>query len=66
MFSGEYPSIRDIFYRFVDKLWPMQIYATRLPVLKAGHIIHTGPDFDTGYLQVVTVRNNRKKVGYRN
>jgi len=30
--------------------------------LKAGHIIHTGPDFDTGYLQVVTVRNNRKKV----
>jgi len=30
--------------------------------LKAGHIIHTGPDFDSGYLQVVTVRNNRKKV----
>ena len=41
---------------------PMQIYATRLPVLKAGHIIHTGPDFESGYLQVVTVRNNRKKV----
>jgi len=33
-----------------------------LPVLKAGHIIHTGPDFESGYLQVVTVRNNRKKV----
>jgi len=33
-----------------------------LPVLKAGHIIHTGPEFDKGYLQVVTVRNNRKKV----
>ena len=31
-------------------------------MLKAGHIIHTGPDFESGYLQVVTVRNNRKKV----
>jgi len=40
----------------------MVIYTTRLPVLKAGHIVHTGPDFDSGYLQVVTVRNNRKKV----
>jgi hypothetical protein len=40
----------------------MIVYATRLPVLKAGHIVHTGPDFESGYLQVVTVRNNRKKV----
>ncbi len=29
--------------------------------MKAGHIIHTGPDFDKGYLQVVTVRHNRPK-----
>lgn len=41
---------------------PWQIYKTALPVLKAGHIIHTGPDFGSGYLQVVTVRNNRKLV----
>lgn len=41
---------------------PWQVYKTALPVLKAGHIIHTGPDFESGYLQVVTVRNNRKKV----
>jgi hypothetical protein len=41
---------------------PFSVYVTRLPVLKAGHIIHTGPDFASGYLQVTTVRNNRKKV----
>ena len=41
---------------------PWQTYKTALPVLKAGHIVHTGPDFESGYLQVVTVRNNRKKV----
>lgn len=28
----------------------------------AGHIIHTGPDFEKGYFQVITVRSNRKKV----
>jgi len=41
---------------------PFSVYVTRLPVLKPGHIIHTGPDFDSGYLQIITVRNNRKKV----
>jgi len=30
--------------------------------LLAGHIIHTGPDFETGYFQVITVRSNRKTV----
>jgi hypothetical protein len=42
----------------------MRIYATQLPVLKAGYIIHTGPDFDAGHLQVATVGNNRKKVEF--
>jgi len=41
---------------------PFSIYKVAFPVLKVGHLIHTGPDFDKGFLQVVTVRNNRKKV----
>jgi hypothetical protein len=41
---------------------PVERYEVALPTLKAGHIIHVGPDFDKGYVQVITVRHNRKKV----
>lgn len=41
---------------------PFIHYKVALPVLKAGYVIHIGPEFDKGYLQVLTVRNNRKKV----
>jgi len=41
---------------------PYQVYKTALPVLKAGHIIHVGPDFEKGFLQVITVRNNPYKI----
>lgn len=41
---------------------PVIIYQVALPVLKAGHLIHAGPDFAKGYVQVVTVRHNRKKA----
>jgi hypothetical protein len=41
---------------------PFTNYKVALPALKAGYLMHTGPDFSKSYLQVVTVRNNRKKV----
>lgn len=41
---------------------PVTRYEVALPVLKAGHLIHAGPDFSKGYVQIVTVRHNPKKV----